>query len=441
MKKSELVDSVSYSFLRNELQTVDKFEVLLEQVGYLYAKQQIRPIGRYHTHYFGYRTELDYTKYVKFLFPTEHWPRPIPFYTGFGVDDFSGVIKGFVTTIAPSTRSTLRLYRNSVLPPSLWLPKKLHPLARFWDAFGLEVVVAIDNSSDFTSEGMQLVFLANGTIVLRMPVKRGDLKGTVERVHSTCETQCMAKNPGYLPRQYVGLDPRYTKVRAKAEAAANQTVEDNDTDVVKWITQDYNEAPHAQYRGSTRNQVMRRSQEQVPIILPAGLLHIRSTFALTFKATLLREGVQVARLKFNSTELGLAFRRYSGPVKVKVDPDDIRSVLVIVPKFSEPIEAQLTTLSLPFPVSLELLNILLDRVGLQGLADDEAWPEEYVEAALTELAYIQSKEPTPTPGRTVSTDAEAAAHAAATPPAPAPSATKANANLEDFLRGSHLSDE
>lgn len=438
MSKRDLENTTSYSFVMNELKSVNKFEQLQAMVGSLMAKQAIRPIGRLHSPYYGYRTEVDYTKYARFLFPTERWSEPIMYYTGFGSDDYCSVVKGFITTVAPTTRSTVRLYRNCVLPASMWLPAHLQHFARRWDAFGLEVIVAIDNASDFTSHGVSLMFLINGVIILRMPLASGDLKGTIERINQTIETECISAKSGYVPQDFAGLDPRYKAQRKKALFAADSTVLQHDAMLCEYL-QDYNDSPHPQYR-SSRNLVMRESLQMAPVILPTGLHNIRATFALTYSVKLLREGVQVERLKFNSRELGEAFRRHSGRVIVKLDPDDVRHVLVLVPHQIAPIEASLTTFALDFKVSLELLNVLLDRVGLD-VEDVDPWPEDVIYNVLDELSDLQTKDPTRTPGRTRDTDAEAATHAAAAPAAASPQQSPPIAGLEELLRGSQIPNE
>lgn len=44
---------------------------------------------------------------------------------------------------------------------------------------------------------------------------------------------------------------------------------------------------------------------------------------------------------------------------VKLDPDNVRSVLVFVPHIDEPIEALLSTFDLHIPISLELIRALM----------------------------------------------------------------------------------
>ncbi len=109
-------------------------------------------------------------------------------------------------------------------------------------------------------------------------------------------------------------------------------------------------------------------------MLPTGRLQLRTTFALTHEVTLTREGVVADELQFNSPELNLVYRRYSGKVHVKLDPDDIRSVLVFVPQLVGPIEAFLITFDLDFPMTLEFMRVLLARLG-DCYKGNEVWKE------------------------------------------------------------------
>lgn len=428
---------VSYSFIRANIKLFNKFEVLSRLIGQTFATQQLRPIGRLHSHFAGVRTELDYTRFGNFLFPNANWNEPLFFYTGLGMDDHTGVVKGYTKTLAPSTRDTVRLYRRCVLPKSMWLPEHLRHYAADWDAYGLEVIVAIDNAPDFTSYGASLMFLVNGTIILRMPVKRGDLKGSIERLMRTVEQQHVSAQSGYVASQYAGFDERYKQVRLRAMRKANQTVAEAEEKFVPYLLE-LNSAPHPVY-GKPKIQLFRESQERVPLLMPCGKDNLRTTFALTYKCRLLREGVQVEKFKFNSTELFEAFMTYSGQVIVKMDPDDIRQVLVLLPGRKDGIEAYLTTLDIKFPLSLELAKVVLQRVEAR-FPDGDLWTRDVNHEFLAEFEALQTKPPTPTPGKTTASDATAAAHAAAAPPVAAPPPPKAKPSLSDLLRGSAIED-
>lgn len=429
---------VSYSFIRANIKLFNKFEVLSRLVGKTFATQQLRPIGRLHSHFAGVRTELDYTRFGRFLFPNEHWNQPLFYYTGFGMDDHSGVVKGYVTALAPSTRETVRLYRRCVLPKSMWLPAHLRHLAAQWDAYGLEVIVAIDNASDFTSYGASLMFLVNGTIILRMPVKRGDLKGSIERLIRTVEDQHISTQSGYVARAYVGFDDRYSQVRMKAMLAADETVAQAEDKLAHYLVERLNQAPHPQF-GKPKIHVFRESQERYPLIMPCGMNHIRTTFALTYSVGLSREGVEVEGFKFNSRELFEAFLRFNGKVIVKLDPDDIRTVLVLVPGAADPIPAAMTTLDLNFACSLELAKAILTRVATRHPGDD-SWMLDINHEFLMELDRLQSKPVEPTLGKSTAHDATAAAHASRAP-ATAPTTAPPRPRLSDLLQGSELGDD
>lgn len=427
---------VSREFVRQLYQGIDKFEQKTRMLGLLHAIQEEREIGRLHTYYPGQRTELDYSKYAVWLYPNARWNEPLMYYTGVGLDHTATVFKGLTITTDPSGRDAVRLYRNCVLPKSLWLPPSLHGLAQHWDVYGLEVMVVIDNATDLTTNAITLMFMVNGVIVLRMPPRRGDLKGTVERNQGTLETTYISCLPGYVARKYAGLDPRYKKIRERAKAKANLTVADYEAKLVEAISE-HNHGRHPDLAKS-RIEVWRAGQEQAPLVLPTGNLHLRTTFALTYEVTLSREGVIAEGLQFNSTALHDVYLHYSGKVHVKLNPDDVRAVLVLVPQIDQPIEAFLTTFDIDFPMSLELLRVLLARLGAQ-YAGNDAWKTDLGFHVLDELQRLQSGPMSPTPGKTKRSDAQAATHAAAAPRVtPEQTQAKSTVDLSDILKGSKI---
>lgn len=236
-------ESVSREFIRGVLDSVDKFEHRKELLGYLYATQQIREIGRLHTWYPGQRTELDYTNYGIWLFPNAQWNEPVLYQDGIGIDHASGCIKGFTITSAPSSRDVIRLYKRCVLPAVLWLPDRLKGKAQNWDVFGLENLVAIDNAADLTSNMAMLMFMGLGSIVSRMPPKRGDPKGGVERTQGVLEQTFIRTWPGYIPKVHIGLDPRFSKARERAKSKASMTVADYEERMTDAIIE-FNESLH-----------------------------------------------------------------------------------------------------------------------------------------------------------------------------------------------------
>lgn len=430
---------ISYEFIRQLSKDIDKFEVQSRMLGKLYATQSIRKIGRLHTFYPGERSEYDYTKYALWLYPNENWSEPIIYYTGFGIDHESTVIKGYTCTVDPSARDVVRLVRNCVQPAPLWLSEPLRAQAQHWDVFGIERISAIDNGMELVANSAALMFFMLGAILLRMPPRRGDMKGTVERTQSSAEWQFIRSLPGYVPKEWLGskklggFDPRYRKARERAKAKANLTVADYEKKLLDGVLT-YNYEKHPRLR-KPRIGVWRDGQELAPLVLMTGDQQIRSIFALTYEKTLTREGVEVETLKFNSHELHMAYRTYSGKVHVKLNPDDISSVLVFVPQINDPIEAFLTTFDLREPMTLELLRVLLAR--LEGrYSNDEAWKEDIGFAVLDELQRLQSGPVTRTPGKTKRSDAQAATHAAAAAPAlPTPKPAAEGRSLSELLRG------
>lgn len=410
MKDDEI--KVSKEFVRVSVDSVDKFAKKKMQLGALFAMQDIRAIERLRTWYPGQRSELDYTKYAFWLYPSGNWNDPLLYYTGHGVDHASGVIKGFLVTTAPAARDAIRLYRRCVLPKSLWLPPEQRELAQSWDVFGIDTLVAIDNASDFVADSVMLMFMSLGVIVLRMPPKRGDLKGTVERTQSAMESKYVSSLAGYVPRHSAGLNPIYTKARERAKAAAKYTVDEYERKYAEYCME-YNYEKHPRLK-APRIATYRNGLELAPPILLTNPTQIRLTFALTYEVNLTREGVKVETFQYNSEALGEMYRFHTGKVFVKLDPDDVRTVLVVHPQWPEPIEAYLTTFNLSNRISLELFRNILARIEATGAnfnASQETLAYVFDEVYQNLLNAPASR----TPRVAVHSDAQAAAHAVSAP--------------------------
>ena len=436
-------DSVSSELIRQLLRETDKFETKFRQLGFLHATQDVRAIGRLHTHYPGQRAELDFTKYGIFLYPTENWNKPVLYYDGMAVDHASSVVGSFVTTASPSAADVIRLYRRHVTPKRLWLPSHLQRYSQDWDVFGIPMLIALDNGPDFVAYASMSVYMLTGTIVLRVPPRRGDFKGQIERTQGTFETKFISHLPGYVPRRYVGLNPKYTKHRERAMAAATMTVAEFEAKMVQNILE-FNHEPHPRLR-RRRIDVYRSGLELAPPLLLTGQMQQRVTFALTYEATLTREGVQVENMKFNSDALHEAYLTYSGRVIVKLDPDDVRAVLVLLPKhgLSDPIEAFLTTFSYrEGPVSLELYRMTMRSHEADALARGVVGGEVLPFVFERQLEKIQSFTGPSVPTTTPRKETQAAVHAGALPAVQvAQNEGSATKSLADLLGESRLTDE
>lgn len=417
-------EQVSQETIRKLCRAADKRGIAEAMYGPLYAEQHVRAIGRLHSFYPGQRTEFDYTKYTVFLYPNADWNLPLPFYTGYGVDHQSRVIKGTACTLTPTRSSIVRLYRRCVLPKSLWLPPNLLSLAQDWDVFGSEEFAVVDNAMDLTSDSTVLMFLSLGAIVLRCPPLRGDMKGTVERTQYTEETTWISGLDGYCPRTKNPLSPEAKELRSKAIRKARHTVADYERMCAEEACE-FNHAPHPDLK-ARRIDVWRDGLVNYPVLLPVGPMQMRTTFALHLVATLTREGVVANELQYNSPALHSLYRKYSGKVRVKQDPDDVRTVLVYADLEREPIEAFLTSHVVHQKVSLEMLKATLVSRNTAGMS-----PENLALLFPELMNRVLSGEDSSTPAAAQA----AAVEDVATTMAPAADVTNATHRVQASVKG------
>lgn len=439
---SQNMQPVSAEFVRQGMSAVHKFDLKVKQLEHLFAVQDLRALERLHTWYPSQRAELDFTKYGVYLYPNANWNRPVLYQDGMGVDHASGVVGSYLTCANPSAANVVRLYRRFVMPKATWLPESLRSSAQEWDVFGLPMLLALDNGADFMSNAAVLMYMLTGTILLRVPPRRGDLKGMVERTQGTFETAFISQMKGYVPKEYVGLDPRYTKHRARAMKAANMTVADYEKKMLDHILE-FNHWPHPRLL-RPRMDVYRSGLELAPPLLLTGRLQQRATFALTYEAQLTREGVQVENLKFNSEALFDSYLTYTGKVIVKLDPDDVRAVLVFIPKQTsmKPVEAFLTTFSYDAPITLELYRMTRSSFKAEAEAAGEFAGAELPYVFEQQLERIQSFIEPSVPTTTARKETQAAVHAAALPQVQETKrGLSEGQSLAELLGASRLTDE
>ena len=426
--------ALSYSVTRIARRLMRKFDLTLEALGMRFAIQHARDIKRLFTFYPGERGELDYTKYGVFLFPNRTWTEPLFFQVGIGIDHASGVIKGFTITAQPTAISGIRLYKNCVLPPRLWLsPELVEKYGDEFDVCGFDRLVAIDNARDLQSNATTLMFLIMGVIILCIPPKRGDLKGKVERTIGSLETMFFEALKGYVPNLYRFTDARRRELQDRARADATLTVEEFE-ELLLLAVLAFNRQYHPDLK-KPRMQVYREGLEFAPMILPVGRTQIDTIFAMTYTAPVTREGVQAETWHYSSPELH-EFCRVGGPkVQVCVPVDDVRTAIVYHPELVEPLLVPMTTHRFSEPTPMELAMIVLgktDDASYRVAPDGEG--ESSMDRYFERMAEVQ-KSPSRVKGAKAHTATTGAAQAARVPPVVPPKPRPVNDDELDSLFG------
>jgi hypothetical protein len=410
-KKNDLAPS--YSVTRAARRQLQRFDLSLESLGIRFAVQHQRELKRLHTFLPGDRSELDYSKYGVFLRPNEAWDEGLLFQLGLGVDHYSTAIKGHTLTAQPTAISSVRLYKNCVLPPRLWLRENLLPeFGDKLDVCGIDRLVAVDNGRDFRSNAMVRLFMTLGVIMLIVPPKRGDLKGTVERTLRSLEQMFFEVLPSYVPNVYPFTDPRSKWLRDKAGRSC-PTVAEFEEQVVGAIHA-YNLQDHPVLK-KPRIVVYREGLASAPPLLPVGQAQIDALFAIPYEAQVTREGVRAETWNYNSSELH-EYCRVGGPkVTVCVPVDDVRTAMVFHPELVEPLRVPLTTHRFDGPTPLELAKLVLS--GSEDAVTRAAWETESrsaLDEVLNRMIELQStgrKRQRGTPDHLATTAAYQASHA------------------------------
>jgi Mu transposase, C-terminal len=350
----------SYALVRQTRREIKSFDLTLKALGIRHALQYEREIRKLHTFHPGERGEIDYTRFGIFLYPNESWDTPVLFQTGLGIDHAAGVIKGFTVTPQPTAASTIRLYKNCVLPSRMWLPPALAAkYANEWDVAGIDRILALDNARDMRSDGMRMMIIALGIIVLCIPPRRGDLKGKIERTNYSLERMFFETLPGYIAHAFKFLDPRMQRIIKEARKRAKLTLAEFE-ELLLIAVLEFNSAKHPDLH-RPRIQVYREGLEHAPPILLTGRQQIDSIFALSYTRPVTREGVHVETWRYNSPELSDLNLVGGSTVVVKVNPDDVRTALAFHRSLLKPMLLHLVTHQFAEPTPIELARLILAR--------------------------------------------------------------------------------
>jgi hypothetical protein len=257
-------------------------------------------------------------------------------------------------------------------------------------------------------------------------------------LHETLFTRLIRGLAGSVPNLFPFTAPQQQRLIKAAKLKAKHTVAEYE----EKLTDMENTRNHEKDRrvGKPRIQVWRDAQDVAPLILPTGRLQIRAAFSLTYSVALRNEGVEVEYLKYNSPALNDLYRvlpeNHSVRVDVKLDPDDVRSVIVFAQDVFEPIEAFLTTHRIDFPLTLEMLRIIQRRLVGQGYPEFK-WQENDYELVYNVVHELQTGPRVPVTGVSHRRDAQAATHAAGIPTLAPPGSVTAQDDLATLLNATN----
>jgi len=242
------------------------------------------------------------------------------------IDRYSRMVVGFyISFTPPSSHSVLQCLRRSILPKDE-LQARYPDIKESWPAYGLPLLIAVDNGTDLHSEALELACLELGIQILFCGSKTPQHKGAIERFFRTMNTGLIHRLPGTV----------FSNPEQRGDYASEKhTTLDMDTLVhliIKWIVDVYNVTPHRGAKGRPLDLWLDSASKQI-IELPANPQQMEIIAGIPAQRTLFHYGIELEGLHYNSELLQTIRRRAGKNVKVslKYYEDDISHIHVLDP--------------------------------------------------------------------------------------------------------------
>ncbi len=212
------------------------------------------------------------------------------------LDKYSRMVLGFFISFnPPSSYSVLQCLRSAILPKDHWL-KRFPDIKGKWPAFGIPILIAVDNGMDLHSDALEKACQELGIQILFCPAATPQYKGSVERIFRTLEDGLIHKLPGTVFSN-IGQRGDY-----QAEELAAIDFETLLRLVVKWIVDVYNMSRNRQI-GFIPLEKWMDSISKVQVELPVDPKQLMVITGIPANRTLFHYGLELDGLHYNSRRL------------------------------------------------------------------------------------------------------------------------------------------
>lgn len=273
------------------------------------------------------RAEIDHTQLDLYVIDDqEKVPLGRPWVTAC-IDDHTRCILGYhIGFEPPSYLSVAKCLKHAFLPKTEFLAR--HPeIKNDWPAHGVVQTLVVDNGREFHSKSLEKAAFLLGVTIQYAPKRTPWFKGKIERWFLELNRNAAHGIPGTTFSNIFEKDDYNPKKHAVVTWSTLQEI------VATFIADVYHAKPHG-IIGASPNDKWMESIEQTDIPLPSdpALLDALMTRSVTRKLT--HVGVEMYGIQYNSRDLRDLRRRFGQKltVEVRVDDEDLSSVLVICPK-------------------------------------------------------------------------------------------------------------
>jgi putative transposase len=325
----------SKSWLRRALDRLDAREVVARRYGEKAASDMFDHGGTTPEASFPLQVvEIDHTRLnLNVVDPTRKLLLGRPWITA-AIDRYTRMLVGiYIGFEPPSVYSVQQCLKNAILPKD-WLNELWPDMAGRWEAYGIPILVLVDNGVEFKSGSFKEIGAALDMTIRLAPVRLPTYKGVVERFFRTIEDCCLSGLPGRT------FSNPQVKGDYDAEKAATLTLEDFRKYFHFWMLAEYVWKVHSEilalpgmrWRQALRtwNPGLPKSRRDLDVVLSR-----RDTAKLT------KRGVVFKRIRYQSDELQALYRAYPKDRNaiLKVDDGDLGKLYVIHSKSPVPVPA------------------------------------------------------------------------------------------------------
>jgi len=194
-----------------------------------------------------------------------------------------------------------------------------------WDMEGTPDTIATDSGAAFISEKYLSAVHDIGARDFRPPAGMPWLRGSIERLFRTCQTQIMARFPGQ------SFENVLIKGDYDAEANACLNIEELNRVFLRAVLDIYHNTPHSGLAGETPRNAWCRLRALFGITPPPSPEIRRHVFGIPLKRRIANRGISVLGLHYQSIELQrLRAKVGQKPILIRVDRYDLGAISVRV---------------------------------------------------------------------------------------------------------------
>lgn len=246
------------------------------------------------------------------------------------IDHYTKVILGICISMdtAPGWKH-VRECLIMMMSNKSYLNDEYPELINKWSPMGIPQTIVIDNGKEFKNKSFKSVACELGIILQYNPPRTPEMKGTIERVFRTFDTNLVHQMPGTTRSS-----PQHLSENENPANTAKIPFALFKKSIVRWIVDVYHKELHTTIK-STPLDLWNESIKYRPIILPSSSINMKLLLGISEAKTIQRYGIQINNLRYQSQQLIELYKKfqpinkgYSRKFQIKVDPNNLDSILV-----------------------------------------------------------------------------------------------------------------